>query len=95
MAYLLTYYMKQDKKIFVGIMSMLAIAILLTAIQTANAERSHKNFVPMYEDQIIVCNIDAVCKIINVDDYLSDEGTERLGMELNADIDTFSMEDLG
>ena len=68
--------------------------ICLSATLTAEAKVSHKNFVPMYEDQIIVCNIEAVCKIINVDDYLSDEGTERLGMELNADIDTFSMGDL-
>ena len=71
-----------------------SIICLSATVLTTEAKRSKHNFVPMYEDQIIVCNIDAICKIINVDDYLSDEGTERLGMELNADIDTFSMGDL-
>lgn len=50
-------------------------------------------FEPMYEDQVIVCNIDSVCKIINVDDYFIDQG-EELQQEFAYDLDTFSMEEL-
>jgi hypothetical protein len=84
--YLLTYCMNKNNKILFGLIGMLTISLIMNQAQAG--------FPAMYEDQVIVCNINAVCKIINVDDYFSDEGVEVLGMELNADIDTFDMSEL-
>lgn len=48
----------------------------------------------IYEDQLIVCNFEAVCQIIDIDDYIDYYEQDKLWNNFNNDLDTFDMEEL-
>jgi hypothetical protein len=88
---------KQDKLFVATIATMISIAVLAAIFVFAEAKTQTGTTVQkgigLYEDEILACNFEGSCKIIAVDNYLSDEGLETLGAEFNANIDTFTLKD--
>ncbi len=44
----------------------------------------------MYEDQFLVCNFKNICQVIDIDDYISKNASDKLWYNFNHDLDTFT-----
>jgi hypothetical protein len=44
----------------------------------------------MYEDQLEVCNFESVCQVVNIDDYMTKNASDKLQYNFNNDLDTYS-----
>jgi hypothetical protein len=48
----------------------------------------------MYEDQLTICNFEQACQVVNADNYLTKKSLDKLWVNFNQDLDTFSVSDL-
>lgn len=43
-----------------------------------------------YEDQMKICNFEHVCQIVNIDDYMTKQSSDKLQNNFNKELDTFN-----
>ena len=68
----------------------MALAFVLTAEAKTGTQSIDKG-IGLYEDEVLICNFEGSCKIVPIDDLGTDEGIEQLGMQFNANVDTFTL----
>jgi hypothetical protein len=66
-----------------------SIALLIAGITLMSLALYHSAY-GMFEDQIKVCNFENVCQIVNIDDYMTRNASDKLQNNFNKDLDTFS-----
>ena len=86
--------LSRNDKIFIGMIigwiGTVALGFILTA-EAANYKYNINKEIGLYEDEVLICNFEGTCKIIPVDNLGTDEGIEQLGMQFNANVDTFTL----